>query len=52
VKAVEQGAYQPCEGGDTFVDKIQDDRTWLEEVVFFAVTGEYCIGSLKLKYVV
>jgi hypothetical protein len=46
---VEQEAYQPWEGGDTFADKIQGDRTRLEEDVFFIVAGEYCIRSLKLK---
>jgi hypothetical protein len=55
VKAVEHEAYQPtesCEVWDTFSDKIQDYQTWLEKVVFFAVAGNYCIGRLKLKYMV
>jgi hypothetical protein len=39
VKAVEQGAYQPWEGRNTFADRLGGDRTWLEEAVFFGVAG-------------
>ena len=55
MKAVEHEAYQPiesCEVWDTFSDKIQGDRTWLGEVMFFELAGNCCIRSLKLKYMV